>query len=104
MGVIMILLNTAVLNGHSSMMSVALFPKSDIRDLRSASVSEAVILSEELNGNNSILDKTDRFNISYDRFIGETNNLYHAHGALTNVRYIPYTENLTVGDDSIAIS
>ena len=51
LGVIMILLNTAALNGHSSIISIGSFPKNDIRDLRSIAVQEAVILSGDINDN-----------------------------------------------------
>ncbi len=100
LGVIVILLNAAVMNGHSSMNSITLFPKNDIRDLRGASISEAFILGERLNGNNSILNKTDMFNASYDHFLAEANRLYQAQGAVTDVRYVPNTVNITLGDGS----
>lgn len=94
LGVIMILLNTAVLNGHSSIMSIGSFPKNDIRDLRSASVHEAVILSDEINNDGSIADKADSFNTSYGRFVAELSNLYNAHGALTDIGYLPHQTNV----------
>lgn len=88
LGVIMILLNTAVLNGHSSIISIGSFPKNDIRDLRSSSVQEAVILSSKINGDGSV-DKSDEFNASYGRFVSEISELYNAHGALTDINYVP---------------
>jgi hypothetical protein len=98
LGVIMILLNTAVLNGHSSIISIGSFPKNDIRDLRSMSVREAIILSGEINDDDSVVNKSDGFNSSYAHFVAEIGNLYNAHGALTSISYAPNEAFISLGN------
>jgi hypothetical protein len=100
LGVIMILLNMAVLNGHSSMLSVTSFPKNDIRDLRKLSINEAVLITNEVNMNNSISDRSGAFNISYGKFVNETARLYQMHSALINITYLPITASITLGNGS----
>ena len=101
LGVIMVLLNTAVLNGHSSLISITSFPKNDIRDLRSTSIDEAVLISNDINGNATIVDKKGAFNASYARFVDDIGKLYHAHSSLTDVRYVPQAANITLGNGDV---
>ncbi len=102
LGVIMILLNTAVLNGHSSMLSITSFPKNDIRDLRQLSISEAVLIVGEVNSNASITDKAGAFNLLYGQYVNETINLYHIRCALVNISYQPCVTSIAVSHDSFA--
>jgi hypothetical protein len=96
LGVIMILLNMAVLNGHSSVLSVTSFPKNDIRDLRKLSISEAVLISGEVNADDTILDRAGAFNSSYGKFVNETARLYQMHSALINITYLPNNMSITL--------
>ncbi len=98
LGVIMVLLNTAVLNGHSSILSITSFPKNDIRDLRSMSTSEATMIAKEVNADGAIVDKSLGFKNLYDEFVNETVPLYTVHGALVNITYEPKVESVMLGN------
>jgi hypothetical protein len=91
LGALVLLLNTAMLSGHSSVQSMTSFPKDDIRDLRSLSLNEAMLIGEDVNQDPGYVghDKVAAFNASYDDFINETSQLYLLHGALINVTYMP---------------
>jgi len=88
---IVLLLNSAVLSGHSSSASILSFPKNEIRDLRSMMLQEAVLLGQDVNANASLAGsgKIASFKASYDRYIGEINWMYLLHGAIINVTYVP---------------
>ena len=98
LGVIMILLNMAVLNGHSSILSVTSFPKNDIRDLRKLSISEAVLITGDVNEDDTITDRSGAFNSSYGKFVYETARLYQMHSALINISYVPNATSITLGN------
>ncbi len=83
---LMILLNTAMLTGHSSTESVLSFPKNDLRDLRDQSILEANIIASEINAIHN-LDSTTRasyFDANYSRFNSSIRDAYSFKGA--NVR------------------
>jgi hypothetical protein len=121
LGALVLLLNMAILSGHSSTQSIMSFPKNEIRDLRYLSVSEAVVIGQGVNADINITDKRIAFDQAFDRFIDETGAFYKLHGALPSISYSPvyngslnkitnvsldirfydgttlYTENTTVG-------
>jgi hypothetical protein len=101
LGVIMILLNMAVLNGHSSILSVTSFPKDDIRDLRKLSISEAVLIAGGVNADDTITDRSGAFNSSYRKFVNETARLYQVHSALINISYVPNATSITLRNGDI---
>jgi hypothetical protein len=97
LGALVLLLNMAILSGHSSTQSVMSFPKNQIRDLRYTCVSEAAAIGKGINMDSSIVDKTDTFNASYSRFVFETAAYYSRHGTLADIDFLPqslYNESL----------
>jgi hypothetical protein len=87
LGALILLLNMAILSGHSSTQSIMDFPKNEIRDLRYLSVSEAVVIGQGVNADSNISDKTASFNQAFDRFIDEAGSFYKLHGALSTIGY-----------------
>ena len=95
LGALVLLLNMAILSGHSSTQSIMSFPKNDIRDLRYYSLAEAAVIGHGVNANASITAKTDAFNASFDRFVGETVTLYTLRGELPAIsRLAAYNDTL----------
>ncbi len=91
MVVLLILLNTAMLTGHSSVESVLSFPKNDIRDLRDESRQEASILAVHLNREpGTKMTRLTEFNRSYDIFISDMKTAYMSRGAVIDITYMPY--------------
>ncbi|OPY27993.1 MAG: hypothetical protein A4E28_01769 [Methanocella sp. PtaU1.Bin125] len=90
LGALVLLLNMAILSGHSSTQSIMSFPKNQIRDLRYNCVSEAGVIGSIINRENAIVAKTDAFNQSFGRFVDETGAYYASHGALTSVDFSPH--------------
>jgi hypothetical protein len=93
LGALVLLLNMAILSGHSSTQSIVSFPKNEVRDLRYLSISEAVVISQCVNADVNISDKSNAFNQSYGRFVNETGVLYNLHGALPSINYVPISSN-----------
>jgi hypothetical protein len=95
LGSLILLFNMATLSGHSSTSSAMNFPKSQIRDLRQLTTTEAIAIGREVNENSSVIDKLHDFNESYDRFIGEVGNAYKMHGTMSDISYAPsYNDSL----------
>jgi hypothetical protein len=86
---LILLLNVAILSGHSSTQSIMSFPKNEIRDLRYMSISEADVIGHGVNANLSISDKNNAFNQSYGRFVNETSAVYQMHGMMPSIGYQP---------------
>lgn len=91
LGTLVLLLNMAILSGHSSTMSIMSFPKNQIRDLRYVSVSEASVIGNIINENSTITSKSDAFNQSFGRFVDETGSFYALHGTLSDIDFMPQT-------------
>ncbi len=91
LGALVLLLNNAVLSGHSSTQAITSFPKNELRDLRSNSINEAMILGQDLNKDLSIMNKKDLFNASYDRYKNDTGNFTLLHGGLVYITAVPET-------------
>lgn len=91
LGALVLLLNMAILSGHSSTQSVMSFPKNQIRDLRYICVSEAGVIGSCVNADDTLPSKTDAFNQSYGRFVDETGVYYAAHGTLSTVHFYPHS-------------
>jgi hypothetical protein len=89
LGALVLLLNMAILSGHSSTQSIMSFPKNEIRDLRYLSVSEAGVIGHGVNADNNITDKCAIFNETFGRFVNETGAFYQMHGALPVITYVP---------------
>lgn len=93
LGALVLLLNMAILSGHSSTQSIMSFPKNQIRDLRYNCVSEVGVIGSMVNKDNTLPSKTDVFNDSYGRFVSETSAYYAAHGTLISIDFSPHTIN-----------
>ena len=106
-GLLYLLLNPAMMTGHSTANSVMAVPKDKIRDLNYQAITEAQIIGynanidyDLINGANPVMPA---FNASYDHFLAETGAIYQNHGIITNVKYQAYTnsENLI---DNVTLS
>jgi hypothetical protein len=94
---LLLLLNTAVLVGHSSIESVMDFPKNQIRDLRNVSIAEAIIIGGEVSANTN--DESDRmlyFDDNYTRYVNEMASIYERHGAIVDIKCTPYVNGSVV--------
>lgn len=107
---LLLLLNNAVLTGHSSSQSIISFPKNELRDLRSNSISEITLLGETINKDNGIPDedKVQAFNDNFTRYFKETYNMSLIHGGLIDIVAIPKTDtssggNLIISNVSLSI-
>jgi len=90
---LLILLNTAMLTGHSSTESVMSFPKDDIRDLKGGAEQQAKFLAYHINHDVNLTSNTSRlaaFNASYDRFIDDMSSAYASRGAVIGISYTAY--------------
>lgn len=88
MAVLIVFVNQSVLAGHSSSESIMDFPKDDIRDYRSAVVSETFLLGTEANARIGTLDGRESwFNASFDRFVSEARDIYSSDGTDVHVEY-----------------
>jgi hypothetical protein len=90
---LLLLLNTAMLAGHSSLESAMDFPKNQLRDLRSTSLEEAVIIGNETsNLYNSDQDRRDHFQLKYEKYVNDMKGLYERHGAIVNISCSLYND------------
>lgn len=91
----MLLLNTAMLNGHFSTESIMSFPKNDIRDLRGESVQEANNIVQQGNANISMDNSTRsaNFSNSYIPFVNDMKTIYSYKGADVNIKYYANVTN-----------
>ena len=83
---LLLLLNTAMLAGHSSIESVTDFPLNPIRDLRSLSLEQATLIGNEsslLYPDNAA--RTDDFVKKYDNFTSQIRDLYQRGSAIASV-------------------
>jgi hypothetical protein len=97
--VLMLLLNTAMLTGHSSTESVMSFPKNDLRDLKGEAERQAKYLAYYINHDVNLTSNESRlaaFNESYDRYIGDVNAAYVSRGAVVEISYMAYAPNSTI--------
>jgi hypothetical protein len=109
---LLLLLNNAVLTGHSSSQSITSFPKNELRDLRSNSISEITVLGEAINKDNSITSKEQAviaFNTGFERYYHEAYNMSLIHGGLINIVAIPAIDtssggNLIISNVSLSIN
>lgn len=105
LGVLMLLLNTAMLTGHSSSQSIMSFPKEDIRELKNDPVDEAYILGKDLNQNETEgIDRIVLFNQSFDKYIRELNETYLLRGAIVNITYCPVKDTETGKIDNLTMT
>ncbi len=95
LGALIFLLNTAMLTGHSSTSSVMAVPKDAIRDLRYQSITEAIIIGNDVNSQANMTSRNQHFNTSYNRYIEETKNIYSTHSTIVNLIYVPYMNDST---------
>ncbi|MCD1294138.1 hypothetical protein CUJ83_03910 [Methanocella sp. CWC-04] len=90
--VLMLLINTAMLTGHSSAESIMNFPKNDIRELKSESIKEAYILCKSTNEDVTIStaqERTNLFNSTFDRFVSDIIDIYAYRGAFVEIGCVP---------------
>lgn len=105
LGALILLLNAAILTGHSSVQSITSFPKDELRNLHTISVNEAAIIGQDINsGPGSKQVKMDQFNESYKRFVNETNRLYVRKGALINLTCYPEFDDMTTSISNASIN
>lgn len=105
--VLMLLLNTAMLTGHSSTESAMSFPKNDIRDLTSGSRQEAMVLAINLNNDPSFIDGDSRitnFTTSYNKFKTDMITVYTARGAVIDIQCTPYLSGKLIDHAVINVS
>ena len=113
--ILLVFLNQSMLAGHSSAQSIMDFPKNDIRDLRSATLSEAQFMVNNVNNqinsspssyNNNTTAFDTLFNGSFNNYIQQVQSIFEAQGTFVNVTYqntvIPF--NLTYRNQSYNIS
>ena len=102
----MLLLNTAMLSGHSSTESVMSFPKNDIRDLSSEPVLEASTLATDINGISGATGPTKLgyFTANYSKFISDMKTAYTARGALIDIKYTPNATDMRIDRVNVSVS
>ncbi len=96
---LLLLLNTAMLSGHSSTESVMSFPKDDIRDLKGEAERQAKYLAYHINHDASLASNASRlaaFNASYDRFVDGMSSAYASRGAVVDITYTAYAPGPTI--------
>lgn len=108
--VLMLLLNTAMLSGHSSTASIMSFPKNDIRDLGSEPVQEARIIAAQVNklnsstgGSISNTNSLNYFNLNYSKFASDMITAYGSRGASINIIGTPDATNGPIGSVNISV-
>jgi hypothetical protein len=88
LAVLIVFVNQSVLAGHSSSGSIMDFPKNDIRELRTETVSEVYIAGTDANLYGATLaDRQSRFETMFDRFVEEARYLYWSRGSDVNISY-----------------
>ncbi len=96
MVIILVFLNQSLMAGHSSAESIMNFPKNDIRDIRSVTLSEAQTLGNNANdkinatpysydNNKTAFDAL--FNSSFDKYIGQVQSIFADRGTVVDVTY-----------------
>ncbi|WP_424357881.1 hypothetical protein [Methanocella sp. MCL-LM] len=88
MAVLLVFVNQSVLAGHSSATSIMDFPKNDIRDLRSETVSETYILGTRANEAPDFDKRKQWFDSNFTRFAKDESRLMEYRGAVLNVSYL----------------
>ncbi len=89
--ILLVFFNQSLMAGYSSSQSIMDFPKNDIRDFRSETVSEAYILGNNINGN--LLGNNDQnafnnsFNDNFTRYRDQIQDLSMEHGTVVNVTW-----------------
>jgi hypothetical protein len=88
--VLLVFINQSSMSGHSSSESIMNFPKNDIRELRTETVSEAIQIAQTDNANASLVGasaKMNHFNSTFDVYINDIKKIYAQHGSAVNVSY-----------------
>jgi hypothetical protein len=78
---LLLLLNTAMLSGHSSLGSSVDFPKNEIRDLKNLAVEQANIIGNETRNTHDL----PAFAASYSKFATDIAHFYERQGAIANI-------------------
>ena len=77
--IVLVFLNQSMMAGHSSSESIINFPKNDIRDFRAVTVNEAYVLGTSMD--------PATFNSTFDRYIGQTKDIFDEEGTMVDVSY-----------------
>ncbi|HMK46670.1 MAG TPA: hypothetical protein VK436_08595 [Methanocella sp.] len=87
LAVLIVFLNQSALAGHSSAGSIMDFPKNDVRDVRSETVSEAYILGMQANQAPDINQRNTWFTNNFTQYMKDTKTIFGDKGAVFNVNY-----------------
>jgi hypothetical protein len=108
--ILLIFINQSSMGGYSSSDSIMNFPKNDIRDIRSETLSEAFAIGQLENNNlyaafpmTKGQHRLDGFNASFNDYAWDIQNLTAANGCMVNVSAVPLIHNDTIANATIWI-
>jgi hypothetical protein len=105
--IILVFLNQSLMAGHSSAQSIMDFPKNDIRDFRSVTLSEASQIGAETNSYINSTHDTDPnafnniYSTKFSQFINQTQEIFQQQGTTVGIDYNNSVMPVTLSDDRI---